>query len=123
MKKIIALSAVFVLLLVSAGYLMAAMEMKASTWTGEIIDVTCHTAKGAAGEDHAKSCGSACVKNGLPVGLLVDGTTYILVGEHEKPLNAELAEHVGHKVTVTGQKFESPGANVIVVTKFAMATM
>jgi hypothetical protein len=120
-KKILALSAVFALLLIAGSYLLAA-ESGAGSWTGEVIDVTCHAAKGAMGTGHAE-CGSKCVKEGLPVGLLVNGTTYLLVGSDHKPLNATLADHVSHTVTVTGEKFESPGANVIVVKDWKMAKM
>jgi hypothetical protein len=55
------------------------------------------------------------------VGLLVDGTTYILVGADHKPMNEALAPHVGHTVTVTGERFESKGANMIAVKDFKMA--
>ena len=96
--------------------------MESNSWTGEVIDVTCHSMKGATGAAHAE-CGSKCVKAGLPVGLLVSGTTYLLVGSDHKPLNATLADHVSHTVTVTGEKYETPGANVIVVKDWKMAKM
>lgn len=120
-KKIIALSTVLALFLVGAGYLMAAMEKSAGSWTGEVIDVACHSAKGATGSSHAE-CGAKCVREGLPVGLLVNGTTYLLIGSDHKPLNATLADHVSHTVTVNGEKFESPGANLIVVKDWKMAS-
>jgi hypothetical protein len=90
------------------------------TWTGEIVDVACHVSRGAKGSSHAE-CGAKCVKAGLPVGLLVGDTTYILVSADHKPLNATLADHVGHTVNVTGTKFESKGANMITVKDWKMA--
>jgi len=116
-KKVSAFLAVLVILIgIGAGVVRAAEE----SWTGEVVDVACMVAKGAKGADHAE-CGSKCVKQGLPVGLLVGDTTYILIGADHKPMNDALAAHVGHTVTVTGSKFESKGANVIAVKDFKMA--
>lgn|SRR5262249_45400127 len=121
-KKLIALFAIFAVVAIFAA--VRADEMKAGSnmgsWTGEVIDVACHSAKGAMGSGHTE-CGAKCVKAGLPVGLLVGDTTYLLISSDHKPLNDKLAEHVGHKVTITGTKFESPGANLIEVKDFKMA--
>jgi len=117
-KKLFAWFAIFSFVIVSAG-LLSAMAHEGS-WTGEVIDVTCHVAKGAKGAGHAE-CGAKCVKAGLPVGLLVNGTTYLLINADHTPANAKLADHVSHTVTVTGAKFESAGANVIVMKDFKMA--
>jgi hypothetical protein len=51
----------------------------------------------------------------------VGDTTYLLVSSDHKPLNATLADHVGHTVEITGEKFESAGANVITVKDWKMA--
>jgi hypothetical protein len=130
-KKLIALFAIFavVALLSVAGLKADEMKMgdkgmadkSMGSWTGEVIDVACHSAKGAGGASHME-CGAKCVKEGLPVGLLVNGTTYLLIGADHKPLNATLADHVSHTVTVTGTKFESPGANLIEVKDWKMAS-
>jgi hypothetical protein len=117
LKKISAGLAIFAFLAL-AGYVYAASH--AGSWTGEVVDVACYSTKGAKGAEHA-DCGSKCVKSGLPVGLLVDKTTYLLISSDHKPLNATLAEHVGHTITVTGEKFESAGANVITVKDWKMA--
>jgi hypothetical protein len=117
MKKSIALVALFVFALTLSGSLLLAAE---GSWTGEVIDVACYASHQAKGAGHME-CGSKCVKAGLPVGLLVGETTYVLVGSDHKTLNDKLAEHVGHTVTVTGEKFESNGANVITVKDFKMA--
>lgn len=107
-------------LFVAGVSLLRAAEGGAGTWTGEVIDVACHSTKAAKGADHME-CGAKCVKAGLPVGLLVDGTTFILISSDHTALNEKLAPHVGHTVTVNGTKHESPGANVIVVKDWAMA--
>jgi hypothetical protein len=118
-KKLVALFAIFAFLAVIGGAVLRAAD--ANSWTGEVIDVACNTAKGAHGATHGE-CGAACIKNGLPVGLLVGDTTYLLVSSDHKPLNATLADHVGHTITVSGEKFESKGANVIVVKDWKMAS-
>ena len=117
-KKFIALFAIFSFVIISAGVL-SAMQHEGS-WTGEVIDVACHVSKGGHGASHME-CGAKCVKAGLPVGLLVNGTTYVLIGADHTSMNAKLADHVSHTVTVTGTKFESAGANVIAVKDFKMA--
>jgi len=118
-KKLTALLAVMVMLMGFGVAIVHAMQHEGS-WTGEVIDVSCNVSKGAKGADHA-DCGSKCVKAGLPVGLLVGDTTYILISADHKPMNDTLAAHVGHTVTVTGAKFESKGANLIEVKDFKMA--
>ncbi len=119
-KKIAALVAALVFVIGMGSAVVNAMQHEGS-WTGEIIDVACHTTKGAHGSDHA-DCGAKCIKAGLPVGLQVGDTTYILVSADHKPMNEALAAHVGHMVTVTGTRFEKKGANVITVKDFKMAT-
>lgn len=118
-KKLVALFAIFAFMAVISGSLLRAEDAK--SWTGEVIDVACHSSKGAHGAGHTE-CGTACVKNGLPVGLLVGDTTYLLVSSDHKPLNATLADHVGHTITVTGDKYDSKGANVIVVKDWKMTS-
>lgn len=122
-RKMIALFAIFAVLavfsVVKAGDMM---KEGMGSWTGEVIDIACHSMKGAMGAGHME-CGKTCVKAGLPVGLLVDGTTYILVWADHKPANEKFADHVSHMVTVTGTKYESAGANVIEVKDFKMAEM
>jgi hypothetical protein len=116
-KKLIAVVAIVAVLGLAGARLMAA---GAGSWTGEVIDVACHASKGAKGAGHAE-CGAKCIKDGLPVGLLVGDTTYLLISADHKPLNATLADHVGHTITVTGDKFESNGANLITVKDWKMA--
>lgn len=118
-KKSVALFAILAFVIGAGAAVVNAMQHEGS-WTGEVIDIACHTAKGAKGADHME-CGTKCVKAGLPVGLLVGDTTYILIGADHKALNATLADHVSHTVTVTGARYESKGANVIEVKDWKMA--
>lgn len=118
-KKFAAILAVLVVAVGLGAAVVNAMQHEGS-WTGEIVDVACYVSKGATGSSHA-DCGSKCVKAGLPVGLLVGDTTYLLISADHKPMNEALAPHVGHKVTVTGTKFEKAGSNLITVKDFKMA--
>jgi hypothetical protein len=120
MHKKFAALLVIVALVAGVGIVVVNAASPEGTWTGEIVDVACHVSKGAKGSSHAE-CGAKCVKAGLPVGLLVGDTTYILISADHKPLNATLADHVGHTVNVTGTKFESKGANMITVKDWKMA--
>ena len=116
-RKLVVILAILAVFGLATARLMAA---SGGSWTGEVIDVACHVSKGAKGAGHAE-CGAKCVKDGLPVGLLVGDTTYLLISADHKPLNATLAEHVGHTITVNGDKFESNGANLITVKDWIMA--
>jgi len=123
-KRLMALLAILAVVALYSVVNLHAADMAMSSngsWTGEVVDVACYAAKGAKGTGH-QECGAKCVKAGLPVGLLVGDTVYLLIGADHKPMNDQLAEHVTHTVTVTGEKFESKGANVIAVKDFKMAS-
>jgi hypothetical protein len=77
------------------------------TITGEVVDLMCYIDHGAAGDKHA-GCAGKCIKGGGPVGILSEGKTYLLVGEH-KPMNDELAEFAGKTITVKGKMAERGG--------------
>jgi hypothetical protein len=58
---------------------------KVTTVTGEIIDLSCYLQLGKHGEKH-KACGSKCIHNGQPIGLLAkDGAVYMLMEEEHDP--------------------------------------
>ena len=78
------------------------------TVTGEIVDMMCYVDHNAVGEDHGKSCGSKCIKNGGPVGIVENGKAYLVVGEH-KPMNDELADSCGKTITLKGKLAERGG--------------
>jgi hypothetical protein len=80
--------------------------------TGEVLDLVCYVDHKATGEKHA-GCAKTCIENGLPVGLKAeDGKTYMLVGEHA-PINKELAQFAGKKITVEGKVTARDGFNMI----------
>ncbi len=78
------------------------------TVTGEVVDMMCYVDHNAVGEDHGKSCGSKCIKNGGPVGIVENGKAYLVVGEH-KPMNDELADSCGKTITLKGKMAERGG--------------
>ena len=67
------------------------------TVTGEIVDLMCYADHNAMGDKHA-SCAAKCIKGGGPVGIVSEGKTYLVVGDH-KPMNDQLAEYAGKTVT------------------------
>lgn len=78
------------------------------TVTGEIVDMMCYVDHNAIGEGHGQSCGSKCIKNGGPVGIVDNGKAYLVVGEH-KPMNDELADSCGKTITLKGKIAERGG--------------
>lgn len=78
------------------------------TVTGEIVDMMCYLDHNAIGEEHGKSCGAKCIKNGGPVGIVDNGKAYLVVGEH-KPINDELADSCGKTITLKGKLAERGG--------------
>ena len=82
------------------------------TVTGEIVDMMCYVDHNAIGEQHGQSCGSKCIKNGGPVGIVSDGKAYLVVGEH-KPMNDELATYCGKTITLKGKLAERGGVALL----------
>ena len=81
------------------------------TVTGEVVDLMCYIDHNATGDKHAE-CAAKCIKGGGPVGIVSDGKSYLLVGEH-KPMNDELAEFAGKTITVKGKLAERGGLTMI----------
>jgi hypothetical protein len=78
------------------------------TVTGEIVDMMCYVDHNAVGEEHGKTCGAKCIKNGGPVGIVENGQAYLVVGEH-KPMNDQLAEFCGKTITLKGKLADRGG--------------
>jgi hypothetical protein len=80
--------------------------------TGEVVDMACYIDHNATGEKHI-DCAKKCIASGLPVGLKTDdGKTYLIIGEH-KPLNSELVQYAGKKITIEGKVTSRDGVNMI----------
>jgi hypothetical protein len=82
------------------------------TVTGEIVDMMCYVDHNAVGEEHGKSCGAKCIKNGGPVGIVENGKAYLVVGEH-KPMNDQLADSCGKTITLKGKLAERGGVALL----------
>lgn len=83
MKKTLVIAALF------------AFNTFAASWSGVISDSKCG-AKHADASEKSMNCAQGCVKGGAAPVLVSDGKVY-------KIANADkVKEHVGHKVTVTG---------------------
>lgn len=89
---------------------------KATTLSGEIVDMDCYMAMGASGESH-KDCAAKCINGGQPMGLLTDdGKVYVLTADHEHgDAYNDLKKHAAEKVTVTGMVFTRGGAMALEV--------
>src|SRR5260370_35410275 len=60
------------------------------TVTGEIVDMMCYVDHNAVGEEHGKSCGAKCIKNGGPVGIAENGKAHPAADEPQ-PMTHPLA--------------------------------
>jgi hypothetical protein len=113
----VAVTAAFIAALACAPLAMAQEHQHSDTpaskeVTGEVVDMMCYVDHNAIGEKHGQSCGTMCIKNGGPVGIVSDGKAYLVVGEH-KPINDELAEYCGKSVTLKGKLAERGGIAMI----------
>ena len=76
---------------------MFAMTAFAGEWTGTISDAKC-AAKHADASEKSMACVKSCVKGGAKaVFITADGKVLNIANQ------SEVAEHLGHKVTVTGK--------------------
>jgi len=83
---------------------------KATTVSGEIVDMDCYMAMGASGASH-KDCAAKCINGGQPMGLLTDdGKVYVLTADHDHgDVYNDLKKHASEKVSVTGMVFSHGG--------------
>ena len=87
------------------------------TVTGEIIDIKCYTTgmMGGKGAEH-EDCAIACIKGGLPVGVLDEksGDVYTIVpARGTKGANEAILKFVAKRVTVKGKLTEKGGARIL----------
>ena len=84
--------------------------------TGEVVDISCYLELGKRGEAHV-ACGSKCIANGAPIGIVDDdGNLYIVVAEEHHPrrdgqveLKTVLGPLLAKTVTATGMMTEMKG--------------
>jgi hypothetical protein len=93
---------------------------RGATITGEVIDTYCYAHIGIRGPAHA-ACGIKCAKNGVPVGLLENGTRkiYVLLADKDAtPLPPPLVGQMGREVIVDGDVVVKGGSLFLVVHSF-----
>ena len=96
---------------------------KVETVTGEVVDVSCYLQLGKRGEAHV-ACGTKCLQNGQPIGLLADdGDLVILFAEEHHPrrdglthLQKVFVPLLSKTVTVTGMETEMKGVHALFVS-------
>ena len=95
---------------------------KASTVTGEVVDVSCYLQLGKRGEAHIP-CGTKCIANGQPIGIVdAEGNLYIVMAEEHHPrrdgqvqLKTVLGPLLAKTVTLTGMMTEMKGYRALFV--------
>lgn len=95
---------------------------KPVTLTGEVLDLYCYMQhpETSTGAEHAK-CAKSCMAKGLPVGYMVNGKVYTIIGKDHQPVNAIVADYVGTKSTITGTVINHHGVNAIELATIAPA--
>jgi len=95
---------------------------KTTTVTGEVVDVSCYLQLGKRGEAHV-ACGSKCIANGQPIGLLdAEDNLYIVMAEEHHPrrdgqveLKTVLGPLLAKTVTLTGMTTQMKGYHALFV--------
>ena len=119
------MKSVFVTFILAAAFAVSATAQSRDTKstpstvsiTGEIIDVKCYTTgmMGGRGPEH-EDCAIACIKGGLPVGVLDEktGDVYTIVpAKGTKGANEALLKFVAKKVKIEGKLLEKGGNKIL----------
>jgi hypothetical protein len=100
---------------------------KPATVVGEVIDVSCYAQLGKRGEKHI-ACGTKCLQNGNPAGILDDkGTVYTLFVEQHDPrrdgaadLKSTFIPLLAKRVKVSGMLVEEKAVKALYVDQAAL---
>ncbi len=100
---------------------------KVITVTGELVEVSCYLQLGKRGEKHIP-CGSKCLQNGQPFGLLTaKNQLYLIMAEEHDPrrdakadLREALVPLISKQVRVTGMHTMKNGYHAIYVQAFEL---
>jgi hypothetical protein len=88
------------------------------TLVGEVLDLYCymkHPADGQ-GSEHAK-CAKTCIRKGLPIGFLVDGEVYLIIGKEHESAKDLVVDFAGTQSRLTGTLIEHDGVKAIEIAK------
>lgn len=90
---------------------------KTTTFEGQVVGLNCYLSKGTHGAS-AKACQTACVKNGLPVGILTkSGHVYLATVGTGRSANSLLLPYMEKEVKVTGAVYGRNGMWLVNVAK------
>ncbi|MBI4050899.1 MAG: hypothetical protein HY400_00170 [Elusimicrobia bacterium] len=88
-----------------------------TTLVGEVLDLNCYVPHEGQGKEHSK-CAIKCIVAGAPVGLLVEGKVYLLIGkDHDMNLAKMLGPFGGQNAKVSGALTEKGGVRFFIVHK------
>jgi hypothetical protein len=95
------------------------MEMAEGTdveFTAQVVDLSCKVVYGLSGEEH-RMCSQVCADNGIPLGLVADGTLYMPVSKAMPGTgaNEQLKPLAEKEVKVKGKVIERGGLNTIII--------
>ena len=113
------IAALFVVVLVSAGTLLA--QQKTITVEGYVLDSACAFTKNLE-KPISRECALACAKEGSQLVIMTkDGTIYwpIDSATPAKGQNARLLEFAGSRVTATGKLYDRGGSHALVIEQIA----
>ena len=113
------IAALFVVVLVSAGTLLA--QQKTITVEGYVLDSACAFTKNLE-KPISRECALACAKEGSQLVIMTkDGTIYwpIDSATPAKGQNARLLEFGGSRVTATGKLYDRGGSHALVIEQIA----
>ena len=93
-------------------------------FVGEVVELGCYLGQGARGAAHAP-CAAACLKRGVPAGLLTDdGQLLVLIPEVKPGATVEFSAFAARRCRVEGklvQRASAGGIRGLVVTSIAEA--
>ena len=99
-----------------------AAEGRDVSFTASVVDLSCNTVYGAAGEGH-RMCSQMCFDQGIPLALLgEDGTLYVPVtmAMGQERGDQDLRAHAEHTINVTGKVITRGGLNTILIESISM---
>lgn len=99
------------------------------TVVGEVVDVSCYMQLGKRGEAHIP-CGTDCVKNGAPIGVVdAKNDLYMVMAEEHDPrrygniaLKEAMLPFMAKTVQVTGMLTEREGVKTLYVQGYTLGT-
>jgi hypothetical protein len=102
---------------------------KPATVVGEVVDVSCYLQLGKRGEKHIP-CGTDCVKNGAPIGLVdAKNDLYVVMAEEHDPrrygniaLKEAMLPFMAKTVQVTGMLTDREGVKTLYVQGYTVGS-